>query len=104
MPSSATRLVIAGFGDEKPTGYYSNGTLNEVTKSKVRKGCTGRVLCVFDTTATCWGDSGSGVVEPGPNPTVIGILSEDLNPCKPGLDYYVSLTAPAALGFVKTAT
>jgi hypothetical protein len=104
MPSSATRLVIAGFGDERSTGYYSNGTLNEVTKSKVRKGCTSRVLCVFDTTATCWGDSGSGVVEPGANPAVVGILSEALNSCKPGVDYYMALTAPAALRFIRAST
>ncbi len=103
MPSSATRLVMAGFGDEKATGYHANGTLNEVTKSNVRKGCTSQVLCVFETTDTCWGDSGSGAVEPGPNPTVVGILSEDLETCRPGWDEYVYLGAPAALRFIRVS-
>jgi len=106
MPSSATRLVMAGFGNEKPkAAAYANGTLNEVTKSKVRKSCnTSQVLCVFDTTPTCWGDSGSGAVEAGRNPTVVGILSEDLEPCRPGFDDYAALTAPAALRFIRAST
>jgi len=104
QPSSATRLTMAGFGDEKPTGYYRNGTLNEVTKSQVRKSCsTSRVLCVFETTPTCWGDSGSGAVEAGTNPTVVGILSEDLEPCRRGFDDYVALTTPAALRFIRAS-
>jgi Trypsin len=100
MPSSAKQLVMAGFGDEKSTGHYRNGTLNEVTKSKLRKGCTRQVLCVFETTDTCWGDSGSGAVEPGPSPTVVGILSEDLETCRPGWDEYVYLGASAARRFI----
>ena len=103
MPAIATRLVMAGFGAERSTGYYRNGTLNEVTKAKVRKSCsTSQVLCMFEPTSTCWGDSGSGVVEPGSHPTVVGILSEDLDPCRPGVDYYTALTAPAALRFINT--
>jgi hypothetical protein len=58
---------------------------------------------VFETTDTCWGDSGSGAVEPGPHPTVVGILSDDLNTCRPGLDYYTALTSSAALRFIKAS-
>lgn len=108
VPSSSTRLVIAGFGDEKATGNYTNGTLNEVVNSTVATtSCTTnrRVLCAYATTATCWGDSGSGAVEPGPNPTVVGILSASLDNCQPDdFDLYAALTAPTTLRFIKTAT
>jgi len=106
-PSRKTTLVMAGFGSENPNAAHpdANGTLNEVTKSTVPGGCsTTQVLCMYLTTDTCWGDSGSGAVEPGPRPTVVGILSAGLNLCQPGADFYVSLTAPAALRFVKTST
>jgi hypothetical protein len=101
--SRAARLVLAGFGDERATGYYENGTLNEVVKPEVARSCsTSRSLCFFAATSgACFGDSGSGAVEPGPYPTVFGILSEA--PCGPGGDYYVSLTAPAALRFIRAS-
>ena len=103
VPSRVARLVLAGFGDEKPTGYYENGTLNEVVKPDVVRSCSTRqALCMFSATSSaCFGDSGSGAVEPGPHPTVIGILSDA--PCGPGGDYYVSLTAPAALRFIRAS-
>lgn len=106
IPSRVKRLVLAGFGDEKPTGYYENGTLNEVVKPEVARSCsTSHALCMFAATSNiCFGDSGSGAVEPGPHPTVIGILSKGTESCAPGWDYYVSLTAPAALRFIKTST
>jgi hypothetical protein len=99
-----TRLVMAGFGYESKKGG-ANGTLNEVTKSTMQESCsTSRDVCISATTNTCWGDSGLGAVEPGPRPTVVGILSEGLEICYPGgLDYYTSLTAPAVLRFIKTA-
>jgi hypothetical protein len=103
IPTSAARLVMAGFGDEKPTGYYENGTLNEVTKSQVEIGCSSnQVLCMYITTGDpCNGDSGSGAIETGPHPTVLGIMSEA--PCRPGLGYYVALTAPATLRFIRAS-
>ncbi len=107
-PSSTRRLVIAGFGNEKPSAgaVYANGTLNEVTKSEVLTtscGTSSRVLCMYDATATCWGDSGSGVVETGQQPTVVGILSTGLEICQPDIDFYASLTAPAALRFIRAS-
>jgi hypothetical protein len=104
VPLRAARLVLAGFGDEKPTDYYENGTLNEVVKPEVAASCSSdQVLCMLAPTSNiCSGDSGSGAVEPGPHPTVFGILSE--GGCAPGWDYYVALTAPAALRFIKTST
>jgi hypothetical protein len=104
QPSGASKLVIAGFGDEKPSGY-ENGTLNEIVKSRVLKSCTTtQVLCVYTRTNACFGDSGSGAVEPGRVPTVVGIFSLDLNLCRPGADYLVYLTAPTTLRFIKTNT
>jgi hypothetical protein len=105
-PSSASRLVIAGFGKERPTGNYPNGTLNEIVKSRVLEGCTTtQVLCVhFSKATTCLGDSGSGAVEPGRLPTVIGILSLSLNSCYPGSDYFDYLAAPATLRFIKSSS
>jgi hypothetical protein len=101
-PSRATTLMVAGFGNESPQmGAPVTGDLNEVVKSTVRKGCsTSRELCVFDTSGLCEGDSGSGLIEPGPHPTLVGIASE--GSCAPALDNFVALTDPAILRFVKT--
>jgi secreted trypsin-like serine protease len=106
MPSRSARLVMAGFGNDNPNvRVYPNGTLNEVTKSKVKRSCsTSHVLCIFMTTATCWGDSGSGAIEPRPRPTVVGIFSASPKICAPATESYVALTAPAALRFIKMAT
>lgn len=95
--------MTAGFGAERPL-YHVNGTLNEVVKSAVRRGCsTKQVLCSFQPTSTCYGDSGSGTVEPGPHPTVVGILSEQENHnCRPGLDY-VFVASPGVLRFIRTS-
>jgi hypothetical protein len=99
-PSRATRLVMAGFGRENQY-EYPNGTLNEVAKSTARRGCsTSGELCVFDTSGVCLGDSGSGLIEPGPHPTVVGVGSQAS--CEPALDYFVSLTDPAILRFIRT--
>jgi hypothetical protein len=104
-PSAALPLVIAGFGNEKPDQTHPNGTLNEVVKPKVLTGCTTtQVLCVYSRTNTCLGDSGTGAVEPGRVPTVVGILSLGLNACHPGTDYFAYLTAPATMRFIKTST
>ena len=102
--SRCTQFVTAGFGAERPL-YHVNGTLNEVVKSAVRRGCsTKQVLCSFQPTSTCYGDSGSGTVESGPHPTVVGILSEQENHnCRPGLDYYVFVASPGALRFIRTS-
>jgi hypothetical protein len=102
LPASTVRLVMAGFGNETPK--TQNGTLNQVTKATVRENCSSnQVLCLFSTTDTCWGDSGSGAVESAPRPIVVGIMSEDLDICRPGVDYYVSLIAPAALRFIRAS-
>jgi hypothetical protein len=103
--SAKTRLVMAGFGNEiqQPGALYANGTLNEVAKSTVVNICTYReYLCVNESTGTCWGDSGSGLVTPGRNPTVLGILSGGTTNCEPGLDAYAPLTASAILRFIST--
>lgn len=100
-PWHVTRLVMAGFGYQKWDA--ENGTLNEVAESRLRRSCgTSEVLCMYLTTDTCWGDSGSGAVEPGLRPTVVGILSEAQTLCSPGLAYYAFLDSPAALSFIKT--
>ena len=106
IPTNTARLVMAGFGNEKPGAYPNQtGGLNEVTKSTVSIGCsTTQVLCMGLTTPTCFGDSGSGAVERGARSTVIGIASDDQEVCRPGVDYYVALTAPAALRFIRAST
>ncbi len=104
-PSVATPLVIAGFGNEKPNETHPNGTLNEVVEPKVLAGCTTtQVICVYARTNTCLGDSGTGAVEPGRVPTVVGILSLGLNACHPGTDYFAYLTAPSIRRFIKAST
>lgn len=105
-PAGVSELVVAGFGYEKRTGTHpSNGTLNEAIKPRLLQSCTTtQLLCMYMRTNTCFGDSGSGAVEPGRVPTVVGILNVDLNGCYPGRDYLVSLTAPATLRFIKTST
>jgi hypothetical protein len=105
-PSGATRVMQAGFGNEnpKPGAAYANGDLNEVAKSTVWTVCsTRRTICVYSTSGPCWGDSGSGLIEPGQRPTVVGILGTSQPDCNPGLGGYVSLTAPAILRFIKSS-
>lgn len=105
-PTATTRLVIAGYGDEKPyqRGRGPNGTLNEIVKATVRKSCSSsQRLCVFATTKTCFGDSGAGAVEPGPHPIVVGITSSGRETCRSGFGYYVPLTASSVLRFVDAA-
>ncbi len=66
IPTNAARLVMAGFGNEKPKAgvAYANGTLNRVVKASVLIDCsTSQVLCI--ATSACDGDSGSGAVHPG---------------------------------------
>jgi hypothetical protein len=97
--------VIAGFGNEEPNETHQNGTLNEVVRPKVLAGCTTtQVLCVYARTNTCLGDSGTGAVEPGRVPTVVGILSLGFNACHPGRDYFAYLTAPAIMRFIRSGT
>lgn len=101
------RLLIAGFGKEKADAPSPNGTLNAVVAPKVLKSCsTSRLIClVSSSTAVCFGDSGSGAVERGKQPTVVGTLVGGVAVCHPGEGaQYVSLIAPAALRFVKTNT
>jgi hypothetical protein len=104
-PSRTASFLIAGFGVEKPTAKYPNGTLNEVGSSRVLKSCTTRqILCVYTRTNPCSGDSGSGAVELGRVPTVVGILSLDGYHCHPGPDYFDYLAAPATLKFIKASS
>jgi hypothetical protein len=96
---------MAGFGNEKPRAgvAYANGTLNEGDNWTIRKSCgTSQVLCLLQQTSTCFGDSGSGAVEPGSRPTVVGIFSEGETICTPALGDYVFLASPEALRFIKT--
>jgi V8-like Glu-specific endopeptidase len=103
LPAS-TRLVMAGYGEEKPN-VYPNGELDELVKATVISGCsTGRSLCVWTEPGTCSGDSGAGLVEPGEHSIVVGILSSGGANCTPGRDGFVSLTAPASLRFIRSAT
>jgi hypothetical protein len=106
-PTAATRLVIAGYGDEKPKAgvRYQNGTLNEIVGATARKSCsTSQRLCVFATPKICFGDSGAGAVEPGPHPIVLGIFSSGRETCRSGFGYYVPLTAPTILRFITAST
>jgi len=86
-PSGATRVMHAGFGNENPNAaVYPNGDLNEIRKSTVWTVCsTSRTICVYSTSGPCWGDSGSGLIEPGQRPTVVGIESNAQPDCNPGL-------------------
>jgi hypothetical protein len=101
-PSTSTRLALAGFGDERPGDRYDpSGALNEVVNPVVQEGCgSSRVLCVYAKGNLCFGDSGSGAVELGRRPTVVGISSEVRRPCFAGQDYSVAVTSPAALRFI----
>jgi hypothetical protein len=112
-PSAKTRLVTSGFGDESQgsgADYLNgttNGTLNAVGKSTVEKFfSTSRDLCVFQSSLTSFGDSGSGLIEPGRHPIVVGILSAS-EPGFPGhlryIGNYVALTAPAILRFINSS-
>ncbi len=102
-PTSRTRLVIAGFGNERRGNTYdATGVLNQVLGPTVASCSTSSVLCVNATSITCWGDSGSGAVEPGRRPTVVGVLSAGRKACVTNPIYFVSITAPAVLRFIKS--
>lgn len=102
-PSASTRLVMAGYGDEK-VNVYPNGGLNELIKATVVRSCsTDGALCVITHPGTCLGDSGSGLVEPGKHPTVVGVLSGGAPNCSASADGFDSLTAQASLQFIKSA-
>jgi Trypsin len=103
-PSLHTTMVLAGFGNAKQKGLYADGTLSEVPTLLGSRGCSSRVLCVLGTAGLCWGDMGAGLIEPGPHPTVVGVLAQDPLVCDPEYDRYVSLIAPATRRFIKTAT
>jgi secreted trypsin-like serine protease len=106
-PTAAARLVIAGYGNEKPKDgvRYQNGTLNEVVNATVKKDCTSsQRLCVLAATKICFGDSGAGAVEPGPDPIVVGITSAGREVCRSGFGYYAPLTTPSVESFIDAAT
>ena len=104
MPGRVSRLASPGFGNEKPSTYAKSagdwtGQLNEVVNSSVRRSCVpAMLLWVFEqTSAACWGDSGSGAVEPGSRSIVVGIFSEGESPCRPGETHDAFLASRAAL-------
>ena len=103
-PTASTPLVMAGYGEEKAR-VYPNGELNMLVKATVIRSCsTGRSLCVSTRPGTCNGDSGSGLVEPGKDPIVVGILSTGGKNCTPGADGFDSLAARVSLRFIRSAT
>lgn len=102
-PALRQRMVLAGYGTKKQRGLYADGTLSEAPTLLASNGCTKRVLCVLATAGACWGDTGAGLVEPGPGATVIGILSQDPLICDPEYDRYVSLLAPAVRRFIEAS-
>jgi hypothetical protein len=103
-PSRAARLVTAGFGQETPIGHHPNGRLNKVLQATFRRGCsTSGVVCAYQRTSPCFGDSGAGIVEVQPKPTLVGIFSEGQPLCRPGFAYYVFLGSPAALRFIQSS-
>jgi hypothetical protein len=101
-PSLRQQMVLAGYGTRKQRGLYADGALSESPTLLASDGCTSRVLCVL-TTGVCWGDTGAPLVEPGPDPTVIGILSQDPLICEPEYDRYASLIAPAVRRFIEAS-
>jgi hypothetical protein len=103
-PGFRTPMVLAGFGTAKQKGLYADGTLSEVPTLLGSRNCSTRVLCVLASAGLCWGDMGAGLIEPGPRPTVVGILAQDPLVCDPEYDRYISLVAPATRRFIKTAT
>jgi hypothetical protein len=103
-PSHTTRLVLAGFGEEKP-GEVPNGSFNQLVKPTIWSLCsTGGTLCLFSTTSgICFGDSGAGLVEPGSHPTVVGVVNKSQTNCLAGLSGYIYLGSPAALRFINAS-
>lgn len=102
-PSLRQQMVLAAYGTKKQRGLYSDGTLSEAPTLLASKGCTSRVLCVLATAGACWGDTGAGLVEPGSQPTVIGILTQDPLVCEPEYDRFVSLVSPAVRRFIEAS-
>ncbi len=103
-PSNSARLVLAGFGNEQPSlSAPRTDALNELIKPGIWPCTTKRTLCLWSTSGACNGDSGAGLVEPEPRPTVVGILSQNQVGCAAGLSQYVYLGTPAVLRFISAS-
>ncbi|MGH9917485.1 MAG: trypsin-like serine protease, partial [Nitrososphaerales archaeon] len=100
--SRDTKVVMAGFGEETPD-QTASGALNEIAKPTISAACSGHgILCVeAPISAACYGDSGSGLVEPGSRPTLVGIASEGL--CQGGVTVFAPVDSPAALRFIESS-
>lgn len=73
---SGSGFLLAGFGREHAS-RESSGALNAMSSRLVRLGncSSARTLCGYSLTGSaCPGDSGAGLVIPGPTPTLVGVL------------------------------
>lgn len=102
-PVAGLAVVMAGFGAQKADGSDS-GRLRELRARvllPVSNRCflAGSICSVSASGDGCYGDSGSGLVVPGPHPVLIGII--DTAYCKPGAaDFYTDVTRPAVRRFI----
>jgi hypothetical protein len=97
-------LLSAGFGSEASCGCLADGALNEDVTPSISDSCTnGHVLCTYTAVSgTCGGDSGSGLIEPGPRPIVVGVLDTGNDGCIPGYSNYIYLGSAAVLRFIRS--
>jgi secreted trypsin-like serine protease len=86
LPPPTSSLMLAGFGFEQASQTEANGNLNALIDPTIDRGCSTRgALCAWSTTsATCFGDSGAGLVEPGTHPILLGIVIDISENCTPG--------------------
>lgn len=108
LPSPGARrpagagFLLAGFGREHPA-QESSGALNLMGSRVFRAALcsSARTLCgASPTSSTCPGDSGAGLVRPGPAPVLVGILVTGW--CARGRESgFVDLAATSILRFLK---
>ncbi len=80
-----TALVLAGYGQESPSGADSGALEQMHSKTLAAIHCPLGALCaVSGTSDVCYGDSGAGLVRAGPHPVLVGVLSFGLTVCERG--------------------
>lgn len=110
FPSGAA-VIDAGFGEET-SGEQPSGQLNSLAGTIDPQGLCGNGDTIDDnavrfcasspTSATCHGDSGSGLVTTGSSPTLVGVLSAGPPGCTAGShSTYTYVAAPEIFDYIQ---
>jgi hypothetical protein len=115
-PEEGTAVELYGFGEEEPLSEEFDESLNKIRLTTTFSGDCGSagdsavLLCASSPSGSgCFGDSGSGVVEQGVVPELLGVMdfieSPREQPCHAGTrDGLVNVLAPEVRSFIEDET